>query len=105
MGVDLRMGTTATRLDLTRRLVRYRDETGADAQVAFDDSCWPPSAGGDIRLGTRPRRRPRRRVHRVKNLDEGAAWLNLLGRGGPDNRPGGPQGHRDRRRLHRRRDG
>jgi NADPH-dependent 2,4-dienoyl-CoA reductase/sulfur reductase-like enzyme len=85
MGVDLRMGATATRLDLARRLVHYRDQRGAAVQVAFDElvlatgapaviPAWAREAGGAMISG----------VHPVKNLDDGATWLDLVGRGGAD---------------------
>ena len=37
MGVDLRMGVTATRLDLSRRLVHYRDECAVTYTEPFDE--------------------------------------------------------------------
>jgi NADPH-dependent 2,4-dienoyl-CoA reductase/sulfur reductase-like enzyme len=37
MGVDLRMGVTATQLDLTRRLVHYRDEQAVTYAEPFDE--------------------------------------------------------------------
>jgi NADPH-dependent 2,4-dienoyl-CoA reductase/sulfur reductase-like enzyme len=89
MGVDLRMGTTATCLDLARRLVRYRDGAGAADQVAFDElvlatgappviPAWAREASGPLIGG----------VHPVKNLDDGAAWLGMLRHGGAGGGPG-----------------
>lgn len=90
MGVGLRMGATATRLDLTRRLVHYRDEQHATIQLPFDElvlatgapaviPTWARDACGNLIRG----------VHPVKNLDDGATWLDLVGRGGANGqRPG-----------------
>jgi NADPH-dependent 2,4-dienoyl-CoA reductase/sulfur reductase-like enzyme len=83
MGVDLRMGARASRLDLTRRLVYYHDGQGASAQVRFDQlvlatgapaviPCWARDSGGQLIAG----------VHPVKNLDDGTVWLDLLLHGG-----------------------
>ena len=81
MGVDLRMGVTATQLDLTRRLVHYRDEQAVTYTEPFDDLVlatgapavvpgWAVGSGGSLIPGVRP----------VKNLDDGTAWLDLLDR-------------------------
>jgi len=91
MGVDLRMGATATRLDLTRRVVHYVDGRGASLQLPFDELVlatgapavipdWARDADGSLIRG----------VHPVKNLDDGATWLELLGRGPGDVKPTGP---------------
>jgi NADPH-dependent 2,4-dienoyl-CoA reductase/sulfur reductase-like enzyme len=80
MGVDLRLGATATRLDLASRQVHYRDERHADARLPFDELVlatgapavvpgWARAAGGALIGG----------VHPVKNLDDGATWLGLVG--------------------------
>jgi NADPH-dependent 2,4-dienoyl-CoA reductase/sulfur reductase-like enzyme len=78
MGVDLRMGVTATRLDLSRRLVHYRDECAVTYTEPFDELVLATGApavvpgwaagGSGLITGVRP----------VKNLDDGAAWLDLL---------------------------
>jgi len=82
MGVDLRLEVAATRLDLTRRVVHYRDGQDADGQLSFDElvlatgaraviPAWARDAGGGLIGG----------MHPVKNLDDGATWLGLLGDG------------------------
>jgi NADPH-dependent 2,4-dienoyl-CoA reductase/sulfur reductase-like enzyme len=82
MGVDIRMGATATRLDLALRHVHYQDVRGSDNWLPFDELVlatgapavipdWARDAGGRLIKG----------VHPVKNLDDGATWLDLLGEG------------------------
>jgi NADPH-dependent 2,4-dienoyl-CoA reductase/sulfur reductase-like enzyme len=89
MGVDLRMGATATRVDMARRLVRYCDEAGDADQVGFDElvlatgappviPAWARDASGALIGG----------VHPVKNLDDGAAWLGMLCPGDAGDGPG-----------------
>jgi NADPH-dependent 2,4-dienoyl-CoA reductase/sulfur reductase-like enzyme len=81
MGVDLRMGATATDLDLDRRQVHYVSSPsgGTREHVSFDQLVlatgapavippWAITADGVPILG----------VHPVKNLDDGARWLELL---------------------------
>jgi NADPH-dependent 2,4-dienoyl-CoA reductase/sulfur reductase-like enzyme len=89
--VELRLGVTATRLDLTRRLVHYRD--GHDAtghQVAFDELVLATGAPADIPAWARDARGTLiPGVHPVKNLDDGAAWLHLLGHDDTGGRPAG----------------
>jgi NADPH-dependent 2,4-dienoyl-CoA reductase/sulfur reductase-like enzyme len=78
MGVDLRMGATATELDLGRGLVHYLSD-GERSQVPFDQLVlatgapaviphWAMTADGAPIPG----------VHPVKDLDDGARWLDLL---------------------------
>lgn len=84
MGIDLRMGSAATGVDLARGMVTYRDAAGADTLLPFDDLVlatgaspiippWAHQANGDLVAGVQP----------LKNLDDGAVWLDLLGRGSP----------------------
>jgi NADPH-dependent 2,4-dienoyl-CoA reductase/sulfur reductase-like enzyme len=83
MGVDLRIGARATRLDLTRRLVHCRDEQGALAQVPFDHLVLATGAPAVMPPWARaPDGRPVTGVHPVKSLDDGTAWLDLLLPGG-----------------------
>src|SRR5690242_5354049 len=74
-GIDLRLGTEVTGLDLDRREVTVRSlEGGAEERVGFDDvllatgaaEVWPDWARGVP--GVRP----------VKTLDDGAAWRSRL---------------------------
>ena len=85
VGVDLRTGTTATELDLTRRVVYYRSSAGHSVRLPFDDLVlatgasavvpgWARDTDGSLIPG----------VHPVKNLDDGATWLDLLGHGSGD---------------------
>lgn len=80
MGVDLRMGVTATHLDLTRRNVDYVHGDGAPESVPFDELVlatgapavippWARNPDGSLIQG----------MHPVKNLDDGATWLGLIG--------------------------
>lgn len=80
-GIDLRTGATATRLDLGARTVEYRDAAGALARVSFDELVlatgapaivpdWARGADGALVPGVRP----------LKDLDDGAAWLDLTRR-------------------------
>ena len=80
IGVDLRTGATATGLDLARRVVHYRDQRHATSQLAFDELVlatgapavipgWARDASGRLISG----------VHPVKDLDDGATWLDLVG--------------------------
>src|SRR5487761_296569 len=89
MGVDLRMGATATSLDLNRRMVHYRDDQDSPGQAPFDELVlatgaravippWARDAGGGLISG----------MHPVKNLDDGAAWLDMLGHGAAGGQPG-----------------
>jgi NADPH-dependent 2,4-dienoyl-CoA reductase/sulfur reductase-like enzyme len=79
MGVDLRLGATATKIDLKARRVHYRGADGHRHTEAFDDlvlatgapaivPSWARTAGGNLIPG----------VHPVKDLDDGTAWLSLL---------------------------
>src|ERR1039458_165663 len=79
MGVDLRMGVTATHLDLTRRNVDYVHSDGAAESVPFDELVlatgapalippWARNPDGSLIQG----------MHPVKNLDDGATWLRLI---------------------------
>jgi NADPH-dependent 2,4-dienoyl-CoA reductase/sulfur reductase-like enzyme len=90
MGVDLRTGCTATSLDLRRRLVHFRDETGAAGQLAFDHLVLATGAPAVIPAWARDGDGLISGVRPVKNLDDGAAWLDLLvpaGKGS-NSRPG-----------------
>src|ERR1039458_2458391 len=80
MGVDLRMGVTATPLDLTRRHVDCVHVDGAPEAVPFDElvlatgapavsPLWAGNPDGSLIQGMNP----------VKNLDDGATWLGLIG--------------------------
>lgn len=79
MGLDLRTGAEATRLDLAARTVSYRDADG-DSSVAFDEvvlatgaapivPTWARNDAGALVTG----------VHPVKDLGDGARWIDLLG--------------------------
>ena len=89
MGVDLRTGATATRLDLRRRLVHFRDETGTADRLVFDHLVLATGAPAVIPSWARDGGRLISGVHPVKNLDDGAAWLDLLvpARPGGNGRP------------------
>lgn len=85
-GIDLRLGTRAVGLDLARRVVTCGGDV--PGEVAYDELVlatgatalvpeWAHGSGGGLVAG----------VHPVKNLDDGALWMDLLaGAGGP----GGP---------------
>ncbi len=81
MGVDLRMGATATVLDVERREVRYRDHDGAEHVLPFDDVViasgaapvfpdWMRGADGELFGG----------VGAVKTPDDGERWIENLTR-------------------------
>ena len=78
MGIDLRTGSTATSLDLRRRTVHFRDERGAAARLAFDQLVLATGAPAVIPDWARDGGGLISGVHPVKNLDDGAAWLDLL---------------------------
>lgn len=83
MGVDLRIGARATRLDLGRRLVHYRDVQGAPEQVPFDHLVLATGAPAVMPpWACAPDGQPVTGVHPVKSLDDGTAWLDLLLPGG-----------------------
>jgi len=78
MGVDLRTGATATGVDLGRREVTYRDAVGEHTE-SYDQLLvatgaratvpeWARGADGEVYAGVGP----------VKNLDDGADWLDRL---------------------------
>lgn len=80
LGVDLRLGATATRLDRDGRVVHYREPSGRLAQVEYDELVlasgaravvpdWAKVADGSLVRGVRP----------VRNIDDGHRWLRLLG--------------------------
>ncbi|HSV39990.1 MAG TPA: FAD-dependent oxidoreductase [Nocardioidaceae bacterium] len=88
MGVDLRMGATATQVDLDQRTVSYVDASGTH-RLHFDELVlatgappvipeWARREDGELVSG----------VHPLKNLDDGAVWLDLLGTGSPTHRTG-----------------
>lgn len=81
MGVDLRVGVTATALDLDARVVTLTDETGVVQRLSFDElvlatgaapivPSWARDDAGALHADVRP----------LKNLDDGARWLELLER-------------------------
>lgn len=83
MGVDLRMGATATGLDLDAGFVEYVDDAGGH-RVDFDEVVlatgaapivprWARDDRGALRPGVRP----------LKNLDDGAYWIDRFGGGRP----------------------
>jgi NADPH-dependent 2,4-dienoyl-CoA reductase/sulfur reductase-like enzyme len=76
LGVDLRMGATATAVDTVKRTVTCQDET----RLSFDELVlatgarviipeWARDEDGGLVPGVQP----------VKNLDDGRIWLDLLG--------------------------
>lgn len=80
LGVDLRMGATATAVDTDAGVVTYLDESGAERRLEFDEVVlatgaapivprWARTADGSLYPD----------VHPLKNLDDGARWLDLLG--------------------------
>ncbi|MDJ0342999.1 FAD-dependent oxidoreductase [Streptomyces sp. H10-C2] len=79
-GIDLRLGTEATEIDLDRRRVRTREVAGgAESWTGFDQLV--------IATGAVPRRPPipgidADGVHGVQTLDDGEAVLRTLERGG-----------------------
>jgi NADPH-dependent 2,4-dienoyl-CoA reductase/sulfur reductase-like enzyme len=77
MGVDLRTGVTATGLDLRRRVVHFRDETGAVGQLAFDLLVLATGASAVIPAWARDGHRMISGVHPVKDLDDGAPAPSL----------------------------
>lgn len=88
MGVDLRLGVTATALDVTTRSVATRTSDGAQGRVAFDKlvlatgadaivPSWARNTNGDLVPG----------VHTVKNLEDARVWLEVLNRPGASARP------------------
>lgn len=81
MGVDLRMGTTVTALDLASRTVQNVGPDGDEGAHAFDRlviatgarpvlPSWATAADGTCCGGVGP----------VKDLDDGEAWLERLAR-------------------------
>ncbi|QXQ15562.1 FAD-dependent oxidoreductase [Skermania piniformis] len=79
LGVDLRLGTRATAVDLDRRTVTAIDDTETSTMLEFDELVfatgaapivpdWARTDTGALISG----------VHPVKNLDDGAVWLDLL---------------------------
>lgn len=76
-GLDLRLGTRAVAIDRERRVVRY-DGLDGPGEVPYDELVLATGAtpvvpdwarsGGALVPG----------VHPVKNLDDGAVWLDLL---------------------------
>jgi NADPH-dependent 2,4-dienoyl-CoA reductase/sulfur reductase-like enzyme len=88
MGVDLRLGVTATGLDMSARTVLSVASDGEVGLVAFDklvlatgaDAIVPPWArdpNGQLISG----------VHTVKNLDDARRWLDVLNRPTADTSP------------------
>lgn len=83
-GIDLRLGTRAVALDLSGRVVTCEGES--PGEVEYDELVlatgataivpdWAREGSGELVAG----------VHPVKNLDDGALWMDLLaGAGGPD---------------------
>lgn len=80
MGIDLRMGATATALDLDAGVVSYLDGTGCVQRVPFDDLVLATGAAPIIPTWARDTDGALHPdVHPLKNLDDGARWLDLLG--------------------------
>jgi len=76
MGVDLRTGATATRVDLDQKRVTYRDADG-EHELGYDQlvvatgaraivPAWARGADGEVYAGVGP----------VKDLDDGEAWID-----------------------------
>jgi NADPH-dependent 2,4-dienoyl-CoA reductase/sulfur reductase-like enzyme len=91
LGIDLRLGTTATSLDLGRHVVTYRDARGSTDTLWYDElvlatgavaevPAWARNESGELLTG----------VHPVKNLQDGAIWLELLA-AKPAGHGGGPR--------------
>jgi NADPH-dependent 2,4-dienoyl-CoA reductase/sulfur reductase-like enzyme len=75
-GIDLRLGTTAVELDLTAREVA----TDAGDRVPFDDVVLATGAAPIVPdWALDPAGRPVPGVRAVKTLDDGRAWIDLLG--------------------------
>jgi NADPH-dependent 2,4-dienoyl-CoA reductase/sulfur reductase-like enzyme len=84
MGVDLRMGTAATRVDLNERSVEFSDSYGNHGRIRFDELVLATGAPPVIPDWARTADGwPVPGVHPLKNLDDGALWLDLLNAGHP----------------------
>lgn len=79
LGVDLRMGATATRLDTDRKTVTFRDADGVHQTVFYDElvlatgaapviPAWARTCSGELVEG----------VHPLKDLGDGERWIDIL---------------------------
>lgn len=91
LGVDLRMGVSATGLDLDRRVVTTAATDGSTGEVGFDQlvlatgaepliPSWATDADGALLPGVRA----------VKTLDDARYWLGLLASAGAAAEGAGP---------------
>lgn len=78
-GLDLRLGTRATRLDLVGRRVEATDlAAGTSEELPYDDLVLATGAVPVVPAWAVDDGRPVPGVRSVRNLDDGAAWLELL---------------------------
>jgi NADPH-dependent 2,4-dienoyl-CoA reductase/sulfur reductase-like enzyme len=81
MGVDLRLGVTATVLDMSTRTVATVDADGREGRVPFDKLVLATGADAVVPPWARdPNGQPISGVHTVKNLDDARLWLDMLAR-------------------------
>ena len=97
-GIDLRLGSTVTEIDLDGRARRRAAAPAGTERVGFDELMI--GTGAEPIVPDWARGVPG--VLHLKTLDDGTAWRRLLA---ATRRPGSGAGARRRRRLHRRRGG
>ncbi|WP_418060964.1 FAD-dependent oxidoreductase [Pimelobacter simplex] len=76
-GLDLRLGTRVVAIDRERRTVRYDGAVGA-GELPYDELVLATGATPVVPDWARADGALVTGVHPVKNLDDGAAWLDLL---------------------------
>lgn len=88
MGIDLRTGATATALDLAAGAVTYRTDAGGTESVEFDELVLATGAAPILPGWARQESgEPVPGVHPLKDLDDGAKWVELLGAAAAGGRP------------------